>query len=53
MGEKEERNRLHDKLKLAESKAKKYGEALNAAQRKQKIIQEKNRMIESLQNQLE
>jgi len=43
MGSKEEKNRILEKLKVAEGKAKKYNEALNDAKRKQKMIQDKNR----------
>lgn len=50
MSSKEEGKRLMDKLKIAEGKAKKSTEALNDAKRKQKMIQEKNRQIEMLQN---
>ena len=42
-----------EKLKIAEGKAKKFTEAQTDAKRKQKMIQEKNRQIELLQNQLE
>jgi len=34
MGSKEEKNRIMEKLKVAEGKAKKYNEALNDAKRK-------------------
>ena len=53
MGSKEEKSRLMEKLKLAESKAKKYTDALNDAKRKQKMITDKNRQIEMLQSMLE
>ena len=43
MGTKEERNRLLDRLKVAETRAKKASDALNDAKRKQKVIQEKTR----------
>ena len=43
MGTKEERNRLMDRLKVAETRAKKASDALNDAKRKQKVIQEKTR----------
>lgn len=36
------------KLKQAEDKARKYNEAVNEAKRKQKIIQDKNNMIDML-----
>ena len=42
-----------EKLKIAEGKAKKFTEAQNDAKRKQKMIVDKNRQIELLQNQLE
>jgi hypothetical protein len=48
MGTKEEKNRIMDKLKVAEQKAKKFTEAANDAKRKQKMIQDKNRQIEML-----
>jgi len=38
MGQKEEKNRLMDRLKVAEAKAKKYTEATNEAKRKQKML---------------
>ena len=38
MGTKEERNRLLDRLKVAETRAKKASDALNDAKRKQKVI---------------
>ena len=53
MGHKEEEKRLIEKLKIAEGKAKRFTEAQNEAKRKQKMIQDKNRQIEMLQNQLE
>ena len=53
MGTKEERNRLLDRLKVAETRAKKATEAISDAKRKQKVIQEKNRQIEMLQLQSE
>ena len=43
---------MQEKLKQAELKARKYMEALNEAKRKQKIIQDKNNMIDMLQDQL-
>ena len=43
MGSKEDYQRLHDKLKVAETKAKKFTDAQNDAKRKQKMIQDKNR----------
>ena len=49
MNEKEEKNRVLDRLKVAEGKAKKHGEAVNEAKRKQKIISEKNVQIDHLQ----
>ena len=49
MNEKEEKNRLLDKLKQAEGKAKKHSEAVNEAKRKHKIISEKNVQIDHLQ----
>lgn len=52
MGQKEEKNRLMDRLKVAEAKAKKYTEATNEAKRKQKMLQDKNRQIDMLQTQL-
>ena len=53
MGTKEERNRLMDRLKVAETRAKKATEAIGDAKRKQKVIQEKTRQIEMLQLQAE
>lgn len=53
MGSNEEKNRLSEKLKMVEGKAKKYTESLNDAKRKQKMITDKNRQIEILQSQLE
>ena len=53
MGTKEERNRLLDRLKVAETRAKKASDAINDAKRKQKVIQEKTRQIEMLQLQAE
>ena len=38
MGQKEERNRLLDRLKVAETKAKKFNEATNDGKRKQKML---------------
>ena len=52
MNEKEEKNRLLDRLKLLEGKAKKHNEAVNEAKRKHKIIGEKNVQIDHLQEQL-
>lgn len=49
---KEEKNRVVEKLKQAEGKARKYQDALNEAKRKQKIIQDKNNMIDMLSDQL-
>ena len=49
MGTKEERNRLMDRLKVAETRAKKATEAISDAKRKQKVIQEKTKQIEMLQ----
>jgi len=53
MGHKEEGKRMIEKLKVAEGKAKKFNESQNDAKRKQKMIQDKNREIATLQNQLE
>lgn len=50
--QKQEREQLQSRLKQAEDKAKKYNEAVNEAKRKQKIIQDKNNMIDMLQDQL-
>ena len=44
---------LTEKLKVAESKAKKYVEALNDVKRKLQVIQEKKATIKMLQTQLE
>ena len=52
MNEKEEKNRLLDRLKLVEAKAKKHNEAVAEAKRKQKIINEKNGQLDHLQEQL-
>ena len=38
MNSKQEKDRMAEKLKLAEQKSRKYIEALNEAKRKQKII---------------
>ena len=43
MGSKEDQQRLLDKLKSAEAKAKKYTDSQNDVKRKQKMIQDKNR----------
>ena len=48
MGSKEEKNRLMEKLKIAEGKAKKYTDSNNDAKRKQRMLQDKNRIIEQL-----
>ena len=53
MGSKEEKNRLMEKLKIAEGKAKKFTEAANGAKRKQRMLQDKNRQIELLTTQLD
>jgi len=53
MGSKEEKNRLMEKLKIAEGKAKKFTEAANDAKRKQRMLQDKNRQIDMLTTQLD
>ena len=53
MGSKEEEKRLIEKLKIAETKAKKVTEVQKDANRKQKMIVDKNRTIELLTTQLE
>ena len=53
MGSKEEEKRLIEKLKIAETKAKKVTEIQKDANRKQKMIVDKNRTIELLTTQLE
>ena len=50
MSQKQERDQLQEKLKQSELKARKYLEALGEAKRKQKIIQDKNNMIDMLQD---
>jgi len=49
MNEKEEKNRLLERVKLLDGKAKKHSEAVGEAKRKQKIISEKNVQIDHLQ----
>ena len=49
----EENNRLADKVKVNEAKAKKCTEAQNDAKRKQRMITDKNRQIEHLQRELD
>lgn len=44
----EENNRLSDKVKVNEAKAKKTTESQNDAKRKQRMIQDKNRQIDHL-----
>ena len=53
MGSKEEMNRIMEKLKTAEAKAKKYTEALADCKRKQKMIVDKNNQIQLLTTQVE
>ena len=43
MGTKEEHNKLHEKLKIAEVKAKKYTQLETEVKKKQKMIQDKNK----------
>ena len=53
MGTKEEHNKLMDKLKVAEAKAKSVTKIETDAKRKQKMIQDKNHQIEMLKSDLE
>lgn len=46
MGTKEEQNKLMDKLRVAESKAKKYVQLEADFKRKQKALQEKCKLID-------
>lgn len=48
MGTKEEHNKLIDRLKVAENKAKKQTQVETEVKRKQKMIQDKNRQLEQL-----
>ena len=50
MALREENNRLMEKVKVNETKAKRCTEAQNDAKRKQRMIQDKNRQIEMLQS---
>ena len=53
MGTKEEHNKLVEKLKIAEAKAKKTTQNDVELKRKQKMIQDKNKQIEMLQLELD
>ena len=48
MGTNEEKNRLTEKLRQAEGKAKKYIDGLKENKRQQKLISDKNKQIEQL-----
>lgn len=52
MGTKEEHNKLLDRLKVAENKAKSVTKVETDAKRKQKMIQDKNHQIEMLKSEL-